>query len=132
MAMTLALLAPWLAAMALWLKMLCSLMVLTHALWGLPRHILLSSPHAFRGLRRSVEGWQLWSEAGGWQPVQLRPDSIAQPFVVVLRFRLPGGRLDQGLCIPRDAMSREQHRRLRLRLKFSRRRWAEPQVLGSE
>jgi toxin CptA len=45
---------------------------------------------------------------------------------VVLRFRLPGERLGRGLCIPRDALPRELHRRLRLRLKFSRRRWAAP------
>ena len=37
-----------------------------------------------------------------------------------------GERRVRGLCIPRDALTREAHRRLRVRLKFSRRRWAAP------
>ena len=55
-----------------------------------------------------------------------RPDSLALPLAVVLRFRLVGERRVRGLCIPRDALTREAHRRLRVRLKFSRRRWAAP------
>lgn len=130
--MLLALPAPWLADLPLWLKTLSLVACLAHAAWVLPRHILLSSRQAVRGLRRDALGWQLWSPAQGWQPVQLRPDSLALPLVVVLRFRLPGERFTRGLCIPCDALSREQHRRLRLRLKFSRRRWAAPQAAGSE
>ncbi|MFI8747446.1 protein YgfX [Pseudomonas sp. NPDC077186] len=125
-ALALALLAPWLAAVPLWGKVLALLSCLAHAAWVLPRHILLTSPHAVRGLRRDALGWQLWSAARGWQPVQLRPDSLALPLAVVLRFRRPGERFTRGLCIPRDALPRELHRRLRLRLKFSRRRWAAP------
>ncbi|MDB6142473.1 MAG: hypothetical protein JWP80_1517, partial [Pseudomonas sp.] len=54
------------------------------------------------------------------------------PLAVVLRFRLVGkrglirGRV-RGLCIPYDALPPEVHRRLRVRLKFSRRRWAAPE-----
>ena len=58
--------------------------------------------------------------------VALSPDSLALPLAVVLRFRLVGERRVRGLCIPRDALTREAHRRLRVRLKFSRRRWAAP------
>lgn len=130
--LALALLAPWLAAIPLWLKLTSNLLCLGHAAWVLPRHVLLSSPQAVLGLRRDAQGWQLWSRAQGWRPVQLRPDSLALPLVVVLRFRLPGERFSRGLCIPCDALPREQHRRLRLRLKFSRRRWAEPQASASE
>ena len=97
-----------------------------HAAWTLPRQILLRHPSAFTGLRRDEEGWQLFSARNGWQPVQLRPDSLALPLAVVLRFRLVGERRVRGLCIPRDALTREAHRRLRVRLKFSRRRWAAP------
>ena len=64
--------------------------------------------------------------------MQLRPDSLALPLAVVLRYRLPGQRFSRGLCIARDALAPEQHRRLRLRLKFSRRRWAEPGTSASE
>ncbi|MNV96441.1 hypothetical protein D3C71_1914520 [compost metagenome] len=90
----------------------------------LPRHILLSAPQAFSGLRCTADGWQLWSASGGWQVIQLRPDSLALPLLVVLRFRLAGERRVRGLCIAPDAMERDMHRRLRVRLKFSRRRWA--------
>jgi len=100
-----------------------------HALWVVPGSITLSRATAFTGLRRTTEGWQLWSERDGWQPVQLRRDSIALPLIVVLRFRLAGKgwRRTQGICIPRDAMTPDLHRRLRVRLKFSRRRWAAPE-----
>ena len=51
---------------------------------------------------------------------------LALPLAVVLRFRLVGERRVRSLCIPRDALTRDAHRRLRVRLKFSRRRWAAP------
>ncbi len=110
-----------------WARGLGVAFCLAHAAWVLPRHILLSSAQAFRALRCSAEGWQLWSAAGGWQAVELRPDSLALPVAVVLRFRLAGERWVRGLCIPRDAMARDLHRRLRVRLKFSRRRWQAPE-----
>ncbi|WP_434578102.1 hypothetical protein J3P95_07180 [Pseudomonas sp. Z5-35] len=98
-----------------------------HGAWVLPRYILLTHRQAFRGLRRDADGWQLWSASGGWQAVQLRPDSLALPLIVVLRFRLQGERRVRSLCVPRDALAPDVHRRLRVRLKFSRRRWAAPE-----
>ncbi|QNH05278.1 hypothetical protein HNQ27_21795 [Pseudomonas sp. B11D7D] len=130
--MVLALLAPWLADVPLWSKLLSLVVCLAHAAWVLPRHVLLTAPRAVTGLRRDASGWHLYSTAAGWQAVQLRPDSLALPLAVVLRYRLPGQRLSRGVCIPRDALAPEQHRRLRLRLKFSRRRWAEPGAVASE
>ncbi|WP_068825451.1 protein YgfX [Pseudomonas sp. BMS12] len=99
---------------------------LLHAAWVLPRKLLLTHDAAFTGLRRDESGWQLFSRRTGWQAVQLRPDSLALPLVVVLHFRLAGERRVRGLCIAHDALPREVHRRLRVRLKFSRRRWAAP------
>ena len=130
--MALALLAPWLADVPLWSKLLSLAVCQAHAAWVLPRHVLLTAPRAVTGLRRDASGWHLYSAAAGWQAVQLRPDSLALPLAVVLRYRLPGQRLSRGVCIPRDALAPEQHRRLRLRLKFSRRRWAEPGAAASE
>lgn len=95
-----------------------------HAAWVLPRSVLLSSSAAWRGLRHDDGGWSLWSKRTGWQPIQLRPDSLTLPIAVVLRFRLPGQRLTRGICIARDALPAGEHRRLRVRLKFSRNRWA--------
>ena len=51
----------------------------------------------------------------------------ALPWAVVLHFRLSGERRVRGLCIPRDALARDVHRRLRVCLKFSRRRWQAPE-----
>nr|WP_218572885.1 protein YgfX [Pseudomonas sp. R-28-1W-6] len=124
LALFLALLTLCLVAIPAWALTLGVLCCLAQAVWVLPRQVLLGHPCAFSGLRLDEDGWQLYSRANGWQAVQLRPDSLALPLLVVLRFRLAGERRVRGLCIPRDALSREQHRRLRVRLKFSRRRWA--------
>lgn len=110
-----------------WLFCLGALVCLAHAAWVLPRQVLLRHPQAFTGLRRDEDGWQLWNKAQGWQAVQLRADSLALPQLVVLRFRLVGEWRIRGVCIPRDGLAREAHRRLRVRLKFSRRRWAAPE-----
>ena len=111
----------------LWATALGVLLCVAQAIWVMPGQILFSHPQAFRGLRRDADGWQLWSEAGGWQAVQLRPDSLALPLIVVLRFRLRGERRVRSVCVPRDSQAADVHRRLRVRLAFSRRRWAAPE-----
>jgi toxin CptA len=63
------------------------------------------------------------SAAQGWQAIELHPDSLALPLIVLLRFRLAGQRRVRSACIARDSLARDQHRRLRVRLKFSRHRW---------
>ena len=103
-----------------------TLLCLAHCAWILPRQILLTHRSSIRGLRRDDDGWQLWSAARGWHPVQLRPDSLALPLIVVLRYRVQGERRVQSICVPKDAQAADVHRRLRVRLKFSRRRWLAP------
>ncbi len=125
--LALAVLATALSALPAGWKLLVLALCAVHAWWTLPRYVLLSDAAAWRGLRHDETGWQLWSRAHGWQPVQLRPDSLALPLAVVLRVRLPGAWRSRGLCIPFDAMGPAEHRRLRVRLKFSRRRWAAPE-----
>ena len=124
--LSLALLALLLIEIALWLRIVGAVFCLLHAVWVLPRRVLLSHGAAFTGLRRDERGWHLYSRNAGWQAVQLRPSSLALPLAVVLHFRLETERRRRSLCIPRDALTREMHRRLRVRLKFSRRRWAAP------
>nr|WP_241015601.1 protein YgfX [Pseudomonas frederiksbergensis] len=111
----------------LWARLLGVALCVTHSVWVLPRQILLTHPQAFRGLRRDADGWQLWNQVLGWQPVQLRPDSLALPLIVVLRFRLRDERRIRTICVPRDSQAADLHRRLRVRLKFSRRRWVAPE-----
>ncbi|MFJ2485826.1 protein YgfX [Pseudomonas sp. NPDC087639] len=117
----------FLLSIPLWASLAAALACLLHGFYVIPLQILLSHPKAFCGLRRDADGWQLWSRADGWQAVQLRPDSLALPLIVVLRFRLRGEWRVRSICVPRDAQAADLHRRLRVRLKFSRRRWAAPE-----
>ncbi|PNG43952.1 hypothetical protein DMX02_18490 [Pseudomonas jessenii] len=119
--------ALFLLSIPLWASMLGVFGCLLHGFWVLPRQILLNHPEAFCGLRRDADGWQLWNQANGWQAVQLRPDSLALPLIVVMRFRLRGEWRVRSVCVPRDSQTADMHRRLRVRLKFSRRRWAAPE-----
>ena len=127
LAQAFALCTLFLLVLPFWVSLLGAVACLVHAAWVLPRQILLNHPKAFCGLRRDADGWQLWNQADGWQPIQLRPDSLALPLIVVLRFRLRGERRVRSICVPRDAQAADLHRRLRVRLKFSRRRWAAPE-----
>lgn len=120
----LALLSLWLVDIPLWARVLGLAFCLGHAGWVLPRHLLLNHVQAYNALRHGTEGWQVGSAAAGWQVIELHPDSLALPQLIVLRFRLAGQRRVRALCIARDSLPRDQHRRLRVRLKFSRRRWA--------
>ena len=104
-----------------------TLLCLAHAAWVLPRHILLAHRSSICGLRRDEDGWQLLCDERGWHPVQLRPDSLALPLIVVLRYRVQGEWRVRSICVPRDAQAADVHRRLRVRLKFSRRRWLAPE-----
>lgn len=119
--------ALFVLSIPLWASLLGAFVCLLHGFWVLPRQILLSHPKAMRGLRRDGDGWQLWNQADGWQAVQLRPDSLALPLIVVLRFRLRGEWRVRSICVPWDSQATDLHRRLRVRLKFSRRRWAAPE-----
>jgi len=119
----LALIALFLARLPLWAQLLFELLALLHAAWALPRQIRLSHLAAITALRHDAQGFALYSRKHGWQPVQLRPDSLALPLCIVLRFRPLDKRLSRSICIPFDALDRDTHRRLRVRLKFARRRF---------
>ena len=118
--------ALWFLDVSPWIAAVGALVCLAHAAWVVPRHILLTHRSSIRGLRRDADGWQLFSHERGWHGVQLRPDSLALPLVVVLRYRVPGQWWVRSVCVPRDSQVADVHRRLRVRLKFSRRRWLAP------
>ena len=126
-AQTLALISICLLSIPVWARVSGVLLCLAHGYWVLGRHIRLTHCSAYSGLRRDADGWQLWNRARGWQAVQLRRDSLALPSVVIVRFRVCNERWVRTVCIPRDALAPDQHRRLRVRLKFSRRRWSTPE-----
>lgn len=120
----LALIACLMLAVPGGIKWVLLMLCMGHGFWVMPRQVLLSHPWAVTGLRRDRSGWQLWTRRAGWQPVQLRHDSVALPGLVIIRYRRPGQWFSRSICVPADAMTADQHRRLRVRLKFSRRRWA--------
>ena len=111
----------------LWASFAAALACLAHAAWVLPRRVLLTHRSSIVGLRRDEDGWQLFSHERGWHSVQLRPDSLALPLIVVLRYRVQGEWRVRSVCVPRDSQVADVHRRLRVRLKFSRRRWLAPE-----
>lgn len=121
-AQALALLTLLLVDIPFWTRIAAMLLLAAHAAWVLPRHVLLSSASLFRGLRHDTDGWQA-SRGDDWLHVTLLPDSIALPWLVIVRFRLPGEYRVRNLCLPADSMSHDMHRRLRVHLKFSRQRW---------
>ncbi|MDH1007512.1 hypothetical protein N5J43_01265 [Pseudomonas nicosulfuronedens] len=121
-----AVLALLLADIPLHWKTLGLSLCLLHACWVVPGRILLRAPDSVRALRHNAEGWQLWSEREGFQSVQLMADSLALPSLIVLRFRRPDDWLARSVCVPADALAPELHRRLRVRLRFSRNRWTAP------
>ena len=126
-AQLLALIAICLLSIPAWARLLGALLCLAHGAWVLPRHVRLTHPGAMTRLRHDTDGWQLWSRDKGWQAVQLRRDSLALPLLVLVRYRLAGERRVRAVCIPGAALAPDQHRRLRVRLKFSRRRWLAPE-----
>jgi toxin CptA len=131
-AQALALFALCFLNIPVWIKLIGVLLCLWHGIRYWRRCVSLSDQQAYTGLRRDGDGWQLWSDRSGWQPVQLRRDSVALPQIVILRFRLTAGRwMDRwwvsSVCIASDSLAPDTHRRLRLRLKFSRQRWAAPE-----
>lgn len=97
-----------------------------HGIWVLPRHLLLSAPGAVTGLRRTPSGWALYCRESGWRPARLMFDSLALPALVIVRYRLPGQWWTRSACIPADALDPDTHRRLRLRLRWSRKRFVSP------
>ncbi|WP_339514919.1 protein YgfX [Pseudomonas sp. RL_15y_Pfl2_60] len=122
----LALTTLWAIDLPDWASASATLVCGLHMAWVYPRYISLTAPDALTALRRIDDDWQLWSDAQGWRSIQLLPDSLALPWLIVLRYRWEGpaqSRMAHTLCIPRDAMLESEHRRLRVRLKFSPRRW---------
>jgi len=119
----LALLALWLSPLPGWLGFCVLAACIAHACWAIPRRILLTDPRAVTGLRRDASGWRVFSRALGWQRVRLCRDSVALPGLVVLRFVRAGHWLGESQCVAPDALTADLHRRLRVRLRFSRRRF---------
>lgn len=75
------------------------------------------------GVRYTAQGWQLWNARAGWQSVQVAASSLAIPALVLVRYKTPQQYFYRSVLIAADCLTAEQHRQLRVRLKFGRRRW---------
>lgn len=67
-------------------------------------------------LRGKADGQlEIWRHSA-WKPLELRPDSVALAWPIVLRWREDGRR--HSLALPPDALSGDDHRRLRIWLRW--------------
>lgn len=72
-----------------------------------------------QGLRYYADGWQLWDEeTEGWQTIQLSPHSLVLPQVIILYFRRANHWRRWALVLPAYVLDSEEHRALRVRLRF--------------
>lgn len=105
------------------LKIVLVLGVLASAWWAVPRFVLRTPPAAWRRLKLTPQGWQLWSQERGWQSAQLQADTWLSQYAIVLRFKLQVGGRVQTICLLRDSVSPKRHRQLRVHLRFGRYCW---------
>jgi toxin CptA len=72
-------------------------------------------PVAVRLRARADGQLEAWRDAA-WKPLPLQADSVALPWLVVLRWR--EGRRRRSLVLPADALPGDEHRRLRVWLRW--------------
>ncbi|HZJ95668.1 MAG TPA: protein YgfX [Thiopseudomonas sp.] len=116
-------LAVLLSATPVWLKISVGLLLLLHATYLGVQTLRRDQPANRGGIRYTAQGWQLWSAQQGWRSVQLDASSMAIPALVLLRYKTPQQYVYRSVVIAADCLTADQHRQLRVRLKFSRQRW---------
>lgn len=119
----LACIAVAISALAWPWKTIALTVLVVQTVYQLMQILRLQQPSQRRGLRHTAQGWQIWDAQQGWRAVQLRADSIAIPLLVLLRYRYANQWFYRTLLVGVDSLSSDSHRRLRVRLKFSRQRW---------
>lgn len=99
--------------------------------WGLLGALLAHALHSHRRLSARYPGRivQLHLESDGRAGLVNRdgrkregvlcPDTLVTPWLVILRFRIMGRFRKESLVIPRDALTAEESRRLRVLLRFA-------------
>lgn len=122
-ALLLACAAVFLADINLWLASALLLYLSVQLFWQLYGLTQQQQPQMRSGVRRTHQGWQMWNSQQGWRAVQLRRDSMALPSLVLLGYRYAGQWWYRSAIVPSDSLTQDEHRRLRVRLKFSRQPW---------
>ena len=120
----LACLAVFQSALSLLPSLLCILLVCGYGCWIWPRQVSLRHPHSVTGLRFDGEGWHVLRCDGSEAAAKLLADTYVSAMLTVVRLREQGRWRAVSVILASDAASEESLRRLRLRLRFSRQRWA--------
>ena len=98
--------------------------VLGYAMWVWPRQVSLRHASSVTGLRFDSHGWHVLRRDGSEAGARLLADTFVSAFLTVVRLREPGRWWPVSVILPTDAATDDALRRLRLRLRFSRQRWA--------
>lgn len=120
----LACLAVYQSGLSLLPSLLCILLVCSYGCWVWPRQISLQHPHSITGLRFDSEGWHILRRDGSEAAARLLADTYVGAMLTVVRLREQGRWRSVSIVLASDAAPEESLRRLRLRLRFSRQRWA--------
>lgn len=100
------------------------LAIVGYAIWIWPRQVSLQHAQSVTGLRFDSQGWHVMRRDGSESSARLLADTFVSAFLTVVRLREPGRWLAVSVILPADAAAEDALRRLRLRLRFSRQRWA--------
>ncbi len=100
------------------------LLLLAFFCWVWPRQVSLRHAHSVTGLRFDSQGWHVLRRDGSETSASLLGDTFVSALLTVVRLREPGRWWSLSVVLPADAASEDALRRLRLRLRFSRQRWA--------
>ena len=95
-----------------------------YCLWVWPRQVSLPHADSVTGLRFDSEGWHVLHRDGTERGARLLADPYVSALLPVVRLRQPGRWVPVSVILPADAATEDSLRRLRLRLRFSRQRWA--------
>lgn len=124
LATVLAWLALYHSSLTLLPALAAALVLLAACCWLWPRQISLRHSQSVTGLRFDSEGWHVLRRDGSENAASLSGDTFVSALLTVVRLREPGRWLTLSVVLPADAASEDALRRLRLRLRFSRQRWA--------
>ena len=101
-----------------------AILLWVYCLWIWPRQVSLRHADSVTGLRFDSEGWHVLRRDGTERAASLLGDTYVSALLTVVRLRQPGRWLPVSVILPADAAAEDALRRLRLRLRFSRQRWA--------
>lgn len=102
----------------------CMLVVVCYGMWVWPRQVSLRHAQSVTALRFDSQGWHVMRRDGSEAGARLLADTFVSAFLTVVRLREPGRWWPVSVILPADAATDDALRRLRLRLRFSRQRWA--------